>query len=73
MTVCAYKSICLLGYFKYHGKIQRGDRGSGPPPPEKSKVAICLLRYTGIDPPRKAIGPLSPLAMLFEGGLYDPL
>ena len=40
-----------------------GVTGCGPP--EKSQVAIHLLRNSGTDPPQ--------VQLLLEGGLYGPL
>ena len=59
-----------------HWLIQRGAQGvlTLPPPTLKNHKFICLLRNTGTDAPKEAIGPLGPwLQLLLEGGTHGPL
>ena len=37
-------------------------RGHLPPPPGKSHVAICFLRYSGTDPIEMQLEPMGPIA-----------
>ena len=57
----------LAGELRIHGISRRrlrlmrgyiGGIGGLDPTPGKSQVVICILRNTGTEPPREAIGPL---------------
>ena len=53
------------------GGVDSRRCGAGVPPPGKSQVAMgtkCILRNTGTDPPREAIGPPF-VQLLLEGSL----
>ena len=53
---CLIRLICLNTFAD-----PEAGRGSGPPPPGKSQVAICFLRNT------------PQVQLLLENGLYGPL
>ena len=42
-------------------RIQRGDRGSGPPPPGKSQVIWDSIGNKQLDPPGKKLDPSGTL------------
>ena len=44
------QSIGAFNYRQIHVRIQRGDRGSGPPPPLKYHKNIGSLSNIGLDP-----------------------
>ena len=47
-------SLFLHATNQLHVRIQRGDRGSGPPPPLKNHKNIGSLSNTGPDPLKKS-------------------